>query len=283
MNPPTGVTPLAIPGSGPLFEGHFPGRPILPGIVLLHLALATDSSGGAGRITGIDMLRFRRLVLPGERLEVHWRPGEQADRAALAVRRGDERVAEAVLRLGQTSAASSRPVGQNPIAPATVPGPAAAHEDDAAPATLLPHGPAACFIEAIRSESGDGIVCAARVPKAHALTAGGWAPALVAIEMAAQAAGVFEARRRARAAGGSAGPISPRGAGTEAGPRLGYLVGARDVRFAGATIPAATACTASVRLAGVAGALTSYEFEVLCDGEALAAGRVSTWLTATTS
>jgi predicted hotdog family 3-hydroxylacyl-ACP dehydratase len=100
--------------------------------------------------------------------------------------------------------------------------------------------------------------------------------------MAAQAAGVFEARRRARAAGGS-GPISGRGAGTEAGPRLGYLVGARDVRFAGATIPATTACTASVRLAGVAGALTSYEFEVLGDGGALAAGRVSTWLTATTA
>ncbi|HEV8202523.1 MAG TPA: hypothetical protein VGS03_21125 [Candidatus Polarisedimenticolia bacterium] len=280
MNRPAGVTPLAIPESGPLFEGHFPGRPILPGIVLLHLALRADPSGGAGGLAGIDMLRFRRLVLPGERLEVHWRAGDAPDRAAIAVRRGDERVAEAVVRLQQTpmsatrtapASSSSHPADEESVAAAPA---APDHADGVAPATLLPHGPAACFIESMRSESGDGVVCAARVPQAHALTVGGSAPALVAIEMAAQAAGVFEARRRARA--GSA-------AATEAGPRLGYLVGARDVRFARATLPATAACTASIRLVGVAGALTSYEFEVLCDGGTLAVGRVSTWLTATTS
>src|SRR5262249_37389512 len=79
-----GVTPLAIPGSGPLFEGHFPGRPILPGIVLLHLALGTGAPGEAAGVTegtgeaalaAIEMLRFRRLVLPGERLEVQWTGG----------------------------------------------------------------------------------------------------------------------------------------------------------------------------------------------------------------
>ncbi|HET8946140.1 MAG TPA: hypothetical protein VFQ07_04090, partial [Candidatus Polarisedimenticolia bacterium] len=104
MNRPAGVTPLAIPDSGPLFEGHFPGRPILPGIVLLHLALRARSSGEAGMPAGIEMLRFRRLVLPGERLEVHWRAGDGPDRAALAIRRGDERVAEAVVRFGMEGA-----------------------------------------------------------------------------------------------------------------------------------------------------------------------------------
>jgi 3-hydroxyacyl-[acyl-carrier-protein] dehydratase len=270
MNRPAGVTPLASPESGPLFEGHFPGRPILPGIVLLHLALRADPSGGAGVLAGIDMLRFRRLVLPGERLEVHWRAGDAPDRIAVAVRRGDERVAEAVVRLGPAPTHGTLTAREAPIAAAAA---APADAEGVAPATLLPHGPAACFIESIRSESGDGVVCAARVPEAHPLTVAGSAPALVAIEMAAQAAGVFEARRRAR------GP----GTGTEAGPRLGYLVGARDVRFARATLPATAACTAKVSLVGVAGALTSYEFEVRCDGGTLAAGRVSTWLTATAS
>ena len=62
MSRPDGVTLLAIPDAGPLFEGHFPGRPILPGILLLHLALREAP------LAGIEMLRFRRLVLPGERL-----------------------------------------------------------------------------------------------------------------------------------------------------------------------------------------------------------------------
>src|SRR6185295_10819126 len=148
------------------------------------------------------------------------RTGDQPDRAALAVRRGDERVAEAILRLGQAPVAQS---GQapprdsltagHPFRPAGPIAPAATHPESVAPATLLPHGSAACFIESIHSEATDGIVCAARVPDAHGLTVGEEAPALVAIEMAAQTAGVFEARRRARTAGG----MEP-GIATEAGP-----------------------------------------------------------------
>jgi 3-hydroxymyristoyl/3-hydroxydecanoyl-(acyl carrier protein) dehydratase len=38
---------IAIPASGPWFEGHFPGRPILPGVAELALAIAT-----LGRETG---------------------------------------------------------------------------------------------------------------------------------------------------------------------------------------------------------------------------------------
>jgi 3-hydroxymyristoyl/3-hydroxydecanoyl-(acyl carrier protein) dehydratase len=278
MNRADAFTPLVIPGSGTLFEGHFPGRPILPGIVLLHLALRAAASAGPGALaagpeaalTTIEMLRFRRLVLPGERLEVAWRRGDAPGRATLAVRRGEERVAEAVVRFGPAGAGSLfRPAEGIAAMPAPVPPDAAAADG------LLPHGPAARFIEAIRSESGDGVVCAARVPAAHPLGASGSAPALLAIEMAAQAAGIFEARRRAP--GGAAA------AGAETGPRLGYLVGARDVRFGRVTFPGEAACTARVRLAGVAGALTSYEFEVLCEEAPLAAGRVSTWLTATAS
>jgi len=259
MSRPDGVTRLAIPDAGPLFEGHFPGRPILPGILLLHLALREAP------LAGIEMLRFRRLVLPGERLEVHRGGGDRPDRASLAVRRGDERVAEAVLRLAPAVPPLTESMPPEADRPEDL-------RDGAAPDRLLPHGPPACFIEAIRSVSGDGVVCTARVPGTHPLSAGGPAPALVAIEMAAQAAGVFEARRHARTA-----------VGREPGPRLGYLVGARGVRFARGTIAKEAACAASIRLVGVAGPLTSYDFEVRCGGEPFAAGRVSTWLTATAS
>src|SRR5262249_9085722 len=118
-------------------------------------------------------------------------------------------------------------------------------------------------------------------PNESAFAADGAAPALVAIEMAAQAAGVFEALRRGAR---SAGTDRDGGAGVGGGgPRLGYLVGARDVRFASAAIAPEVACTAAARLAGAAGALSSYDFEVTCPGSPIAAGRVSTWLTATTA
>lgn len=59
----------------PLFQGHFPGHPVLPGVILME-ALAQAASfcvlvdkGDEGRIgflTGIDKAKFRRQVRPGE-------------------------------------------------------------------------------------------------------------------------------------------------------------------------------------------------------------------------
>lgn len=65
----------------PFFAGHFPGNPIMPGVLMVE-ALAQAGSVAAlslpenrGRLAffaGIDKLRFRRIVRPGDvlRLEV---------------------------------------------------------------------------------------------------------------------------------------------------------------------------------------------------------------------
>ena len=256
---------LPVPDAGPLFEGHFPGRPILPGIALLELALRAHAAGGRPvALRGIETLRFRRLVLPGEVLDLEVAPSGAPGCVALAVRRGGDRVAEAVVDL---DAARREEVLSAAPCPEAQPGP---RPEMPAPEGLLPHGPPAHLVVGIEACSAAGAVCAARVPEGHPLASSGAAPALMAIEMAAQAAGVFEAL--SRGAGG---------AGEEGGaPRLGYLVGARGVRFPRAAIPVETVCTASVRLVAAAGALSSYDFEVTCAGVALATGRVSTWLTA---
>lgn len=63
----------------PFFQGHFPHRPILPGVLILEaLAQATalltahsDESLGKGKtyyLAGIDNARFKRPVVPGDRL-----------------------------------------------------------------------------------------------------------------------------------------------------------------------------------------------------------------------
>lgn len=64
----------------PFFQGHFPDAPIMPGVLILE-ALAQaggllavsgmeDTSGKLFLFTGLDGVKFRRQVIPGDRLEL---------------------------------------------------------------------------------------------------------------------------------------------------------------------------------------------------------------------
>ncbi len=67
----------------PFFAGHFPGKPVMPGVLILEALaqacalLAMKSIGPeemADKITflmAIDGARFRKPVVPGDRLELH--------------------------------------------------------------------------------------------------------------------------------------------------------------------------------------------------------------------
>ncbi len=65
----------------PFFEGHFPNRPVMPGVLIIEaLAQAAalmasldikDQTGAENRVyyfTGIDKARFKRPVEPGDQL-----------------------------------------------------------------------------------------------------------------------------------------------------------------------------------------------------------------------
>jgi len=68
------MLPLLIPADHPAYAGHFPGQPILPGVVLLDAALhALAEVHGNPAATGqIKSAKFLSPVLPGEPLMLHY-------------------------------------------------------------------------------------------------------------------------------------------------------------------------------------------------------------------
>jgi UDP-N-acetylglucosamine acyltransferase len=63
----------------PFFQGHFPGHPIMPGVLICEaiaqvgVVMALRASGDEGKIiyfAGIDNVRFRKPVVPGDQLRL---------------------------------------------------------------------------------------------------------------------------------------------------------------------------------------------------------------------
>jgi 3-hydroxyacyl-[acyl-carrier-protein] dehydratase len=66
----------------PFFQGHFPQRPVMPGVLIIEamaqtaavLVVHTLGSASEGKLVyfmSIDSARFRRPVVPGDQLRIH--------------------------------------------------------------------------------------------------------------------------------------------------------------------------------------------------------------------
>ena len=86
----SGAGSVWVGADDPWLEGHFPGNPILPGVMIvealaqlsaaIYITAKSEEGEGTMYLLGIDGMRFRRPVVPGDRLDLY------AD--ALGVRHG---------------------------------------------------------------------------------------------------------------------------------------------------------------------------------------------------
>jgi 3-hydroxyacyl-[acyl-carrier-protein] dehydratase len=68
---------LLIPVDHPAFPGHFPARPIIPGVVLLDQALWQIEQSIHTRVVGIAMAKFVSPAVPGEKLMLEYERTER--------------------------------------------------------------------------------------------------------------------------------------------------------------------------------------------------------------
>ena len=67
-----------VSNNEPFFVGHFPGNPVMPGVLIIEalaqsaaiLALAELKAERMFMLTGVEKARFRRPVVPGDQLEM---------------------------------------------------------------------------------------------------------------------------------------------------------------------------------------------------------------------
>ena len=77
-----------VSANEPYFQGHFPDRPVMPGVMILEAMaqlgalFAKLSTNGASKealmvFAGVESIRFRRQVFPGDRLDIEMKNSKQ--------------------------------------------------------------------------------------------------------------------------------------------------------------------------------------------------------------
>lgn len=93
------TAPLVVSTDHPALPGHFPGHPIVPGVVILDRLVADLATRTGARAVGVKRMKFTRPLAPGEEFVVEW--GEpQKGGVRFSVKVGAEMLASGQFAIG---------------------------------------------------------------------------------------------------------------------------------------------------------------------------------------
>ena len=87
--------PFRVPAEHPCLPGHFPGEPLVPGVVMLEAVAEALRAWRGERLARIAEAKFVAPLRPGEDAEV--RLSEVAGRLRFEIRRGQELLARGMI------------------------------------------------------------------------------------------------------------------------------------------------------------------------------------------
>lgn len=96
---------VEVPAASPYFEGHFDGEPVLPGVAQLALVLQLYRAAAeeSVELREVSVLRFRRRILPGDRLQVTISRRDEGSRSRFALSRDADVVSQGTVTWGEGS------------------------------------------------------------------------------------------------------------------------------------------------------------------------------------
>jgi len=96
---------ISIGPDHPALPGHFPGHPVVPGVLVMDEVIETlrECCGQALVVTGVPSVKLSSPLLPGERLTIEI-VQEDSDTAAFICRVGHRSVAAGSIRFRLPSA-----------------------------------------------------------------------------------------------------------------------------------------------------------------------------------
>lgn len=93
-------TSFSVPADHPSFPGHFPGTPVVPGVVVLDLVLKTTELWRQSpvNVTGLRQVKFHAPLRPAELVEVILEL--EGNALAFRVTRGEQMIAQGIFSIG---------------------------------------------------------------------------------------------------------------------------------------------------------------------------------------
>lgn len=177
-----------IDGTDPVFAGHYPGLPILPGVLLLdHVHRAANADREPVSLAGVESVRFLAPVLPGDRITIAWNWTPDSQRCTAEVSTGRGTAARMSMRY-DTVPTDAGPPGDDPA------GPEDRHGGPEEIRRLLPHRYPMLLVDRIeRWHQGKSLSAlkAVTVNEPWTETSGDTFPPVLLIESWCQAAGIL--------------------------------------------------------------------------------------------